>query len=87
MMTACIHSLRDQFEQAFWMSFYTVIFNSFLLCQALMFLPGMRFRFHQNEVILSVAIPPTNAEAADLADRFRIPARDKFKTLGLVILW
>ena len=36
-----------------------------------------RFRFHQNVVIFLVAIPPTNVEAADLADRFffrfRIP--------------
>ena len=30
-----------------------------------------RFRFHKNVVILLVAIPPTNVEAADSADRFR----------------
>ena len=39
----------------------------------------IRFRFHKNVVIILVAIPPTNAEAAGLADRsllrFRIPGR------------
>ena len=39
-------------------------------------LPLPRFRFHKNVVISLAAIPPTNAEAADSADRFRfrIPA-------------
>ena len=31
----------------------------------------LRFRFHQHVVISLVALPPTNEEAADLADRFR----------------
>ena len=30
-----------------------------------------RFRFHQKMVVLLVAIPPTNLEAVDTADRFR----------------
>ena len=30
-----------------------------------------RFRFHQNVVILLVAIPPTYLEAADKTNRFR----------------
>ena len=34
-------------------------------------LPRFGFRFHQNAVILLVAIPPTNLEAADTANRFR----------------
>ena len=34
-------------------------------------LPRFRFRFHKNVVILLVAIPSTNVEAADSANRFR----------------
>ena len=34
-------------------------------------LPRFCFRFHQNVVILLVANPPTNAEAAVPRDRFR----------------
>jgi len=34
-------------------------------------LPRFRFRSHENVVLSLVAIPPTNVEAADPADRFR----------------
>ena len=34
-------------------------------------LPRFLFRFHQNEIILLVAIPPTYLEAAGTANRFR----------------
>ena len=56
-------------------------------------LPRLRFRFHKNIVISLVAIPPTIAEAADLADlirfRFRIPV---CKLMGVneilcLVLW
>ena len=37
------------------------------------------YRFHHNVVISSVAIPPTNVEAADVADRFRLRCRNPEK--------
>ena len=46
-------------------------------------LPYFRFRFHQNVVVTLVAIPPTNADAADPADRFHF--RFRFRVLYLII--
>ena len=46
-------------------------------------LPLPRFRFHKIVVVSLVAIPPTNAEAAGLADRFRIPAHNWKKMLEI----
>ena len=39
-------------------------------------LPLPRFRFHKNVVFSLLAIPPTNAEAAGPADRFRFRIPD-----------
>ena len=41
-------------------------------------LPLPRFRFHKNVVFSLLAIPPTNAEAAGPADRFRFRIPDFF---------